>query len=141
VRPSRRGGGRETAAGRARPCQKYSPPHRRRRARVLTDRDVRRQAHLWLLPLLASALAHAFSSKARRDLADLVLRPASERSSVTHARARFRRGTSDRHARRLLAFLDLGLTQRALTRALRELASSYVPRRPVDVAIDFHDIP
>jgi len=141
VWPSRRGGGRETAAGRARPRQKYSPSHRRRRTGVLTDRDVRRQAHLWLLPLLASALAHAFSSRARRDLADLVLRAASERSSVTHARARCRRGTSDRHARRLLAFLDLGLTQRALTRALRELAAPYVPQHPVDVAIDFHDIP
>ena len=60
---------------------------------------------------------------------------------MTHARSRCRRGTSARHARRLLAFLDLGLTQRALTRALRELASPYIPNHPVDVAIDFHDIP
>ena len=139
--PSRRGGGRETAAGRARVREEYSPPHRRGRAKTLTDREVRRQAHLWLLPLLASALAHAFSPRARRDLADLVLRAATERSSVTHARSRCRRGTSDRHARRLLGFLDLGLTQRAVSRALRELASPYVPQHPVDVAIDFHDIP
>ncbi len=139
---TRRGGGRETAAGRARLREKYPPPHRgRRKGRALTDREVRRQAHLWLIPLLASALAHAFSSRARRDLADLVLRAASERASVTHARSRCRRGTSDRHARRLLASLDLGLTQRALTRALGELASPCVPQRPVDVAIDFHDIP
>ncbi len=142
MRHNRRGGGLATAAGRARHREKYPAPHRgRRKGRTLTDREVRRQAHLWLLPFLASALAHAFSSKARRDLADLVLRAASERSSVTHARSRCRRGTSDRHARRLLAFLDLGLTQRALTRALRELASPYVPNHPVDVAIDFHDIP
>ncbi len=60
---------------------------------------------------------------------------------MTHARSRCRRGTSDRHARRLLTDLDLGLTRRALTRALRELASTYVPKRPVDVTIDFHDIP
>lgn len=139
----RRGGGRETAAGRARLREKYSAPHRdrRRKGRTLTDREVRRQAHLWLLPLLAWAFAHAFSPRVRRDLADLVLRAASERSSVTHARSRCRRGTSDRHARRLLAALHLGLTQRALTRALRELAAPCVPKRPVDVAIDFHDIP
>jgi len=138
---SRRGGGRETAAGRARLRKKYSAPHCRRKVPALTDQEVRRQAHLWLIPLLASALARAFSRKARRDLADLVLRAASERSPITHARSRCRRGTSDRHARRLLAALDLGLPQRALARALRELASPYVPKHPVDVAIDFHDIP
>lgn len=142
MRPSRRGGGRKTATERVRPREKYSAPQRgRRKGRTLTDREVRRQAHLWLIPLLASALAHAFSPRARRDLADLVLRAATEGSSVTHARSRCRRGTSGRHARRLLALLDLGLTQRALTRALRALASPYVPKRPVDVAIDFHDIP
>jgi putative transposase len=102
---------------------------------------VRRQAHLWLLPLLAAALVHGFSIHARRDLADLVLRASAEQSSVTHARSRCRRGTSARHARRLLALLDLGRTQRALTRALREVSSPHVPRRPVDVAIDFHDVP
>lgn len=139
--PNARGGGRTAAAPRVRPRKKYSPPLRRRRERSLTDREVRRQAHLWLIPLLASALAHAFTPRARRDLTDLVLRAASERSSVTHARSRCRRGTSDRHARRLLASLDLGLTQRALTRALREFATPCVPKRPVDVAIDFHDIP
>jgi putative transposase len=115
--------------------------HRRTPRRSLTDREVRCQAHLWLNPLIASALAHSFSARARRDLADLVLRAASERSSVAHARSRCRRGTSDRHARRLSAFLDLGLTQRELTRSLRQLAAPHVPGHPVDVAIDFHDVP
>ena len=138
---NRRGGGLATAAKGAPHREKYSPPHRHSRRRSLTDREVRRQAHLWLIPLIASALAHSFSARARRDLADLVLRAASERSSVTHARSRCRRGTSDRHARRLLAFLDLGRTQRALTRALRQLAAPHVPGHPVDVAIDFHDVP
>lgn len=35
----------------------------------------------------------------------------------------------------------LGRTQRALTRALRLLCLPYVPKHPVDVALDFHDIP
>jgi putative transposase len=108
---------------------------------VLTDREVRRQAHLWFRPILASALTHPFSPRACRDLADLVLRAAAQRSSVTCARAHSRRGTSGRHARRILEHLDLGRTQRALTRALRFQSRPYVPRRPVDIAIDFHDVP
>jgi putative transposase len=142
VEPSRRGGGRETAVKGARHREKNPAPHRRRRGGPpLTDREVRRQAHLWPIPLLASALAHGFSTRARRDLADLVLRAASERSSVTHARSRCRRGTSDRHARRLLSRLGVGRTQRAVTRALHDLAAPFVPRHPVDVAIDIPDIP
>ncbi|HTT44516.1 MAG TPA: transposase, partial [Thermoplasmata archaeon] len=35
----------------------------------------------------------------------------------------------------------MGRTQRALTRALRLQAQPYTPRHPVDVAIDFHDVP
>jgi putative transposase len=108
---------------------------------VLTDRQVRRQAHLWLLPLLASALSHPFSPRVRRDLADLILRAAAQGFSVTRARAHSRRGTSGRHSRRLLAHLNLGRTQRAVTRALREQTRPFLPKRPVDVAIDFHDIP
>jgi putative transposase len=108
---------------------------------VLTAREVRRQAHLWLRPLLTSALARPFSPSVRRDSADLILRAAARRSSVTRARAHSRRGTSARHGRRLLAQLDLGRTQRAVTRALREQTHPFLPNRPVDVAIDFHDVP
>lgn len=140
--PNRRGGGRETAVKGARLREKYPPPHRdRRRRHPLTDREVRRQAHLWLLPLLASALTYPFSPRVRRDLADLILRAAAQRFSVTRARAHSRRGTSDRHARRVLEHLDLGRTQRAVARALRVQARAYVPKHPVDVALDFHDIP
>lgn len=142
MHPRRRGGGRETAVKGARHREKYSAPHRdRRRRRPLTDRDVRRRAHRWLLPLLLAALAHPFTVRARRDLADLILRAAAQRSSVTRARAHCRRGTSGRHARRLLEALELGRTQRAVTRALRFQAQPYVPHHPVDVALDFHDIP
>jgi hypothetical protein len=102
---------------------------------------VRRQAHLWLLPLLASALSYPFAPRVRRDLADLILRAAARGSSVSRARAHSRHGTSARHSRRLLAHLDLGRTQRAVTRALREQTRPFLPQRPVDVAIGFHDIP
>ncbi|MGI0129514.1 MAG: hypothetical protein ACREEC_05095 [Thermoplasmata archaeon] len=71
----------------------------------------------------------------------MVLRAAAQRLSVTRARAHSRRGTSDRHARRILEHLDLGRTQRAVTRALRFQSNPYVPRQPVDVAVDFHDVP
>jgi putative transposase len=140
VRPTRRGAGLATEQGAAR-RKKYPPSHRGRRRRVLTDREVRRQAHLWLRPLLTSALAHPFSPPVRRDTADLILRAAARRSSVTRARAHSRRGTSARQGRRLLAHLDPGRTQRAVTRALREQTHLFLPNRPVDVAIDFHDVP
>lgn len=102
---------------------------------------MRRPAHLWLLPLLGAALSYPFSPRVRRDLADLILRAAAQRFSVTRARAHSRRGTSGRHGRRLLAHLDLGRTQRAVTRALREQTRPFLPKRPVDLAIDLHDIP
>lgn len=137
----RRGGGLSTAAQGARLRKKYSPPHREHRRRVLTAREVRRLAHRWLRPLLTSALAHPFSPPVRRDTADLILRAAARRSSVTRARAHSRRGTSARQGRRLLAQLDLGRTQRAVTRALREQTHPFLPKHPVDVAIDFHDVP
>ena len=59
--PNRRGGGRETAAGRA-PLRLKSPPlHRSRwRPRTLRDRQVRSTALEWLLPLLKSALVRSF---------------------------------------------------------------------------------
>lgn len=121
---------------------KHPAPRRDRRRRLpLTDRDVRRQAHRWLRLILLAALAHPFAVGARRDLADLVLRSAAQRSSVTRARAHSRRGTSDRHALRLLEHLDLGRTQRAETRALHEQARLYVPRHPVDIALDFDVVP
>jgi hypothetical protein len=140
VKPTRRGAGLATDHG-ASLRKKYPPPHRRRTVRPLTDREVRRQAHLWLLPLLEAALSYPFSLRVRRDLADLILRAAAQGFSVTRARAHSRRGTSGRHGRRLLAHLDLGRTQRAVTRALREQTRPFLPKRPVDVAIDFHDIP
>jgi putative transposase len=140
VWPTRRGAGLATEQ-RATLRRKYPPLRRRRTGRPLTDREVRRQAHLWLLPLLEAALSYPFSPRVRRDLADLILRAAAQRSSVTRARAHSRRGTSGRHGRRLLAHLDLGRTQRAVTRALREPTRPFLPKRPVDVAIDFHDIP
>jgi putative transposase len=142
VWPSRRGGGRETAAQGVRHREKYPPTQRGRRPhRPLTDREVRRQAHTWLRPLLASALTRPFPGSVRRGVADLILRASAQRLSVTRARAHSRQGPSDRHARRVLHHLDRGRTQRALTRALREQARPYVPHHPVDVALDFHDIP
>jgi putative transposase len=140
VYPIRRGAGLATEQGAAL-RKKYSPPQRDRRYKVLTDREVRRQAHLGLRPLLTSALAYPFSLRVRRDTADLILRAAARRSSVTRARAHSRRGTSGRHSRRLLAHLDPGRTQRAVTRALREQTRLFLPNRPADVAIDFHDVP
>ena len=43
--------------------KEYSSSHWDRRLKVLTDRVVRRQAHLWLRPLLTSALADPFSTE------------------------------------------------------------------------------
>lgn len=139
--PKRRGAGLATEQG-ATQREKYSPPHRRRRRpAALTPLEVRHRAHRWLLPLLTSALSYSFSPRVRRDLADLILRAAARGTSVTRARAHSRHGTSGRHSRRLLAHLDRGRTQRAVIRALRDQTTPFLPRRPVDVAIDFHDIP
>jgi putative transposase len=140
VWPTRRGAGLATEQG-ATHRKKNSPPHRGPPSKGLSGCEVRRHAHLWLLPLLTSALARPFSPRVRRDLADLILRAAALQSSVTRARAHSRKGTSARHGRRLLAHLDLGRTRRAVTRALREQTRPFLPKRPVDVAIDFHDIP
>lgn len=60
---------------------------------------------------------------------------------MIRARADSRRATSRRLSRRLLAHLDTGRTQRALTRVLRGQTRPLLPNRPVDVAIDFHDVP
>jgi putative transposase len=142
VWPNRRGGGLSTAAQGARHREKYSPPHRtRRRPRVLSDRRIRAAALHWLLPLLTSALVRTFRPATLRDTADLLLWAAALRSSVHRARAQSRRGHSDRTARWLFGHLTLGRTQRALTLALRRQIRPFIPKEPIDVAIDFTDRP
>ncbi|MGH9123070.1 MAG: transposase [Thermoplasmata archaeon] len=136
---TRRGGGRETAEDRARLRDKY--PASRRPLRRLSDRRIRSTALAWLLPLLAGALTRRFRPSTLRDTGDLLLRAATLRSSVHRARAQCRRGCSDRTARWLFDHLTLGRTQRALTLALRRQIRPFVPKEPVDVAIDFHDRP
>lgn len=139
---NRRGGGRETAAGRARLRKKYSPLRRPRwRPRTLADRGVRSAALDWLLPFLKNALSRSFRPSTLYDTADLLLRAAVLRGSVHRARAQCRRGHSDRTARWLLGHLGLGDTQRSLTLILRRQIRPFVPKEPVDVAIDFHDRP
>lgn len=133
--PNRRGGGRETAENRARLREKYPAPRR------LSDRRVRSAALAWLLPLLRSALTRSFRPATLRDTADLLLRAAALRSSVHRARAQSRRGCSDRTARWLFGHLSLRKTQRAVTLALRRQIAPFVPKEPVDVAIDFTDRP
>ncbi|MGB7124296.1 MAG: hypothetical protein WBE40_05520 [Thermoplasmata archaeon] len=76
-----------------------------------------------------------------RDTADLLLRAAVLRASVHRARAQCRRGYSDRTARWLFAHLELRRVQRALTLGLRRQIRPFVPKEPVDVAIDFTDRP
>jgi putative transposase len=76
-----------------------------------------------------------------RDTADLLLRAAVLRASVHRARAQSRRGHSDRTARWLFGHLALRRTQRALTLTIRRQIHPFVPKEPVDVAIDFHDRP
>ncbi len=142
MNPTRRGGGRATAAKGVRHREKYSPPRRtRRRPRTLSDRQVRSAALFWLLPLLKSALCRTFRPPTIRDTADLLLRAAVLRASVHRARAQSRRGRSDRTARWLFAHLGLGRTRRSLTLTLRKQIRHHVPKDPVDVAIDFHDRP
>jgi hypothetical protein len=142
VNPNRRGGGRETAVPRAQPREKYSPPHRPRwRPRTLSDRQIRSEALTWLLPLLRTAACRAFRPTMVRDTGDLLLRAAVLRTSVHRARAQCRRGYSDRTARWLFGHLVLRRTQRALTLTIRRQIRSFVPKEPVDVAIDFHDRP
>ena len=60
---------------------------------------------------------------------------------MIRARADSRRATSRRLSRRLLAHLDTGRTPRALTRVLREQTRPFLPNGPVNVAIDFPDVP
>ena len=140
--PTRRGGGLATAAKRAHHRDKYPPLRRTRwRPRTLSDRQIRSSALVWLLPLLKSALHRTFRPATVRDTADLLLRAAVLRASVHRARAQSRRGHSDRTARWLFAHLGLGRTQRALTLGLRRQIRPYVPKEPIDVAIDFHDRP
>ena len=96
---------------------------------------------VWLLPLLKSALVRTFRPATLRDTADLLLRAAVLRASVHRARAQSRRGHSDRTARWLFGHLTLGRTQRSLTLILRRQIRPFVPKEPVDVAIDFTDRP
>ncbi len=116
-------------------------PRRRRSPRTLTDRETRRRALAWLLPLLASSLERPFSPRVRRRVADLILRAAARRYSIARARARSKRGPSERHTQRVLEHLGRRRTQRALTLALRRQARPFVPPHPVDVAVDFHETP
>jgi len=69
------------------------------------------------------------------------LRAAAQRHSLARACARSQRAPSERHARRVLEALGRRKTQRALTLALRHQTAPFVPPHPVDVAVDFHEIP
>ena len=122
--------------------RKYSPLRRTRRTpRVLTDREVRTRALAWLLPLLTVSLEQKFSRKVLRQVGNLLLRAASQHYSIARARARSKRGPSERHSQRVLEHLGRRKTQRALTLALRKQAGPFIPPHPVDVAVDFTEIP
>ncbi|MGA9839323.1 MAG: hypothetical protein WBF81_01215 [Thermoplasmata archaeon] len=122
--------------------RKYSPPARRRHPRrVLTDREARHRALAWLLPSLTSSLERPFSPTVLRSVSDLILRAAACHYSIARARARSKRGPSERHTQRVLEHLGRRKTQRALTLALRQQARPFVPPHPVDVAVDFHETP
>ena len=128
--------------GRDQAERKYSPLSRRRRPpRVLTDREVRTRALAWLLPLLTTSLEQKFSPKIRHRVGDLILRAASQHYSIARARARSKRGPSERHAQRVLEHLGRRKTRRALTLALRKQARPFIPPHPVDIAVDFTEIP
>jgi putative transposase len=115
---------------------------RRRPPRVLTDREVRHRALAWLLPLLSASLPwKRFSPKLLRGISDLLLRAGARHSSIARARARSKRGPSERHSQRVLEQLVRRKTQRALTLALREQVRRFVPPHAVDVAVDFHETP
>lgn len=115
---------------------------RRRPPRVLTDREARQRTLAWLLPLLTASLPRRrFSPRLLRRVADLILRAASRHHSIARARARSKRGPSERHSQRVLGHLARRKTQRALTLALREQARPFLPPHPVDVAVDFHETP
>ncbi len=122
---------------------KKAPTHGgRHRPRILTDREVRHRALAWLLPLLTASLSRRkFSPKLLRRISDLLLRAAARHSSIARARARSKRGPSERHSQRVLEHLVRRKTQRALTLALREQARPFLPPHPVDVAVDFHETP
>lgn len=91
--------------------------------------------------MLSTSLLREFSPKVLRGVSDLVLRASAQRHSLARARARSRRGVSERHGRRVLEYLDRRKTQKALTLSLRKQATPFVPPHPVDVAVDFHHIP
>lgn len=122
--------------------RRYPRLRRQRATRVLTDREVRRRSLAWLRPLLTASLPRQrFALKLLRPVADLIRRAASRRTSIVRARARSKRGPSERHAQRVLEHLIRRQTQRALTLALREQSRPFVPPHPVDVAVDFHETP
>ena len=122
--------------------RKYSPlSWRRRPPRVLTDREVRTRALAWLLSLLATSLEQKFSRKVLRWVGDLTLRAASRHYSIARARARSKRGPSERHGQRILEHPGRRRTQRAHTVALRKQTCPFTPPHPVDVAVDFHEVP
>ncbi len=109
---------------------------------MLTDREVRRRSLAWLLPLLTASLPkRRFAPRILRGVGDLLLRAAAAHYSIARARARSRRGPSERTGQRVLQQLDRRKTQRAVTLALRKQARRFVPPHPVDCAIDFHEIP
>lgn len=117
-------------------------PGRRRPIRLLTDREVRHRSLAWLLPLLAASLPKKrFAPKLLRGVGDLLLRAAAAHYSLARARARSKRGPSERTGQRVLEHLVRRKTQRAVTLALRKQARPFVPPHPVDVAVDFHEIP
>ena len=123
--------------------RKYSRPRGKHRpTRVLTDREVRRRALAWLLPLLRASLPKKkFSPPLLRKIADLILRAAARHTSIARARAHSKRGPSERNSQRVLQSLVRRKTQRVLTLALRDQARPFIPPHPVDIAVDFHEIP
>jgi putative transposase len=141
VRPKRHGAG-LTPEGKDQAEGKKTPLSRRRHSpRTLTDREARSRALAWLLPLLTVSLERKFSPSVLRRVADLILRAAARHYSIARARARSKRGPSERHSQRVLEHLGRRKTQRALTLALREQARPFIPPHPVDVAVDFHETP
>lgn len=102
---------------------------------------MRTRSLTWLCPLLSTSLLREFSPGILRGVSDLILRAAAQRHSIAQARHRSRRGVSERHSQRVLEHLDRRKTQRALTLALRKQVAPYLPHHPMDVALDFHEIP
>lgn len=138
----RRGAGRKPGGKRAETDRKKAPLQRKGRPRRrLTDSQVRACSISWLYPLLSTSLLKEFKPGVLRDVSNLILRAASRGQSIARARGRSKRGVSERHGQRVLKSLDRRKTQRALTLALRKQAARFIPPKPVDVAVDFHEIP